>query len=666
MVVMADCGSSSGSGGSASKFTDGLRSACRTASSAASDLDASDASGYLHGARSIVSKEIDTTGALKAPKDQQAAFDDFSSNLDDQLSAFRKVAAVNGSGNQVAIGKAVTRLVKVVAAGDDLATSVGATRCVSIFDGMDLASLGAASGTTTDTGPTSTNVAGVDGSSVTWGPCTGETAPWVCGAISVPLDYTKPSGDHISIALNRLPAAVPAERIGAIVLNPGGPGGSGLDAAYGNAPGFPQDLLDRFDIVGFDPRGIGKSAPVSCDGKDLFADPSILTTCVATSGAELSYLGTTNVARDLDQIRVALGEKKLTYLGFSYGTAIGSVYADMFPQNVRAIVLDGSIDPAAGEANTAADPGGRTYTAQDFDGTTNIFLHLCDSTPTCPAGPDSTRVLNSVLRDVGSLPTNYFKGATKLTTDDIRQLLTTSMYSIEYWPLLASALGDAKQGDASTFAALISYLAFGYPANMSARPESNYTQIAVTCADFAERDAGFFCHPFPPTQEPIPAIATAKGAPPMVIIGTKGDPATPYQNSAKMATALGNSVSLTWEGAGHTAFFESACISDLVTAYFVKLTEPPANVDCPFLPGATTDKQLGDRIFGHTAMMSEAAQIEQILESKGDDPAIARCVSTKLAANGDHRLVVHELLGVDSPDLVQLRTSIEASCKAGG
>lgn len=480
----------------------------------------------------------------------------------------------------------------------------------------------------------------------------------------VPEDYNNLGGAQIPIAVNRLPAAMPSQRIGSLIINPGGPGGSGVEAAFGFANVLPQALRDDFDLVGFDPRGVGSSMPVRCDG-DLFGDANVLSTCVKQSGPYLAFLGTTSVVRDLDRLRAAVGDQKLTYLGFSYGTAIGGVYADMFPQNVRALVLDGDVDPAAGAKNTTKNFDATTYGSQDFNGTINTFLHLCDLSKECTLGPDSTSKLDKLNADVSTLPVSNFKGGQPVTTAALDKLIVGSMYSIEEWASLGIALGDAANGDASTLAALINYEEHGFPASMNARPDTTYAQVSVSCADFIDRRNDYECAGFPAPADPIPAITTAQGAPPMVVIGTKGDPATPYQFSAKMATALGNTTELTWEGAGHTAFTESSCISDAATRYLVSLTVPAA-IDCPFLPGSTTDSDRADRIFGHRAMMNEAARIESILEKEGDTPDVAKCISTQLASTNDHRFVVQELLGVDAPDLVRLRTSIEQRCTTGG
>ncbi|MCU1396378.1 MAG: putative tripeptidylaminopeptidase [Ilumatobacteraceae bacterium] len=499
---------------------------------------------------------------------------------------------------------------------------------------------------------------------VDWRACKDEAAPWQCGTISVPMDYTKPTGREITIALDRLPAAKSSQRVGSLVLNPGGPGGSGINLAYNSAASMPQQILDRFDIVGFDPRGVGASTGVSCNG-DVTPGSSSLRQCIASTGDYLSYLGTPNVARDLDMIRAAIGDAKLSYLGYSYGTALGGVYADMFPGHIRALVLDGSVDPAAGKVNTTKHYGDDFYAEQDFDGTVAIFVKLCDATTDCALGPDAQAMLDKVRGDVAKLPVAYFSGTKSVSASDLDDIIVESMYTVDDWPFLAIALNDAAKGDASTLAAFASYMEYGYPAVMEAEPNFDYANLAIRCADFAGRgSASSDCSDFPPTAEPIPAITTANGAPPIVVVGTRGDPATPWHYSHEMAAALGSgAVSITWEGAGHTAFGTSQCITDLVTKYLVDLTVPADKADCPFVTGATTTAEQADTIFSTLGTHAQMGLLDDTLEAAdGLTPSQAECVGQAILAHHDARLTVHELLGVESPDLTRPRSQAEHDC----
>lgn len=250
-----------------------------------------------------------------------------------------------------------------------------------------------------------------DIAAVAWHDCEDQPSPWECGDIEVPLDYRRPSsGGTLQIAVTRLPTTSP-NRIGSLVLNPGGPGGSGIDLAWNDATIFPTALLDRFDLVGFDPRGVGRSTAVDCD-----ADPHEyqvrIADCVRLSGDLLPYVGTLNAARDLEQLRKALGDDRLTYIGFSYGTALGAVYADLFPDRVRALVLDGSVDPDAGRYNTdgtvVGTYGTPFYGVQDFLGTVDVFAQLCDATRECPLGPRTWQRLDALVRDIRTARTEWF------------------------------------------------------------------------------------------------------------------------------------------------------------------------------------------------------------------------------------------------------------------
>ncbi|MCU1390228.1 MAG: peptidase family protein, partial [Ilumatobacteraceae bacterium] len=206
--------------------------------------------------------------------------------------------------------------------------------------------------------------------------------------------------------------------------------------------GMPQEILYRFDIVGFDPRGVGASTGVTCIG-DVTPGSGSLQQCISSAGDYLSYLGTPNVARDLDKIREAVGDAKLNYLGYSYGTALGGVYADMFPDHIRTMVLDGSVDPAAGNVNTTKEYGDDFYAEQDFDGTVDIFLKLCDATKGCALGPDAQDALDKVRADVASLPVAYFAGTKSVSKSELDDIIVESMYTVGFWPFLAIALDDA-------------------------------------------------------------------------------------------------------------------------------------------------------------------------------------------------------------------------------
>ena len=502
---------------------------------------------------------------------------------------------------------------------------------------------------------------------VHWDDCDGQDVPWECGAIDVPLDYRRPSvSGTVSLAVTRLPAT--GERIGSLVLNPGGPGGSGLDTAWSYAPHFPDDLLSRFDIVGFDPRGVGRSTAVDCG--DLNRSFRVVERdCIARSGDLLPYVGTVNAARDLELLRIALGDDQLTYLGFSYGTALGAVYADLFPESVRALVLAGSVDPDAGLYNvdgTAVGNWGMPfYGVQDFGGTAEMFFELCDATVECPAGPDSRRLLDRVYEQVGDASTDYFEGWDESVTSwQVDGILANAMYNTDLWAPLAVALDDAARGDASTLAAMGSFMEAGYP--RVDNPTDNFIEanFAIYCADFAGRSGQFAvldCEGWPETAEPLPPITPVELDTPIVVIGTDGDPATPGFLAPQMADALGDAVSVRWEGAGHTAFLHSGCVDQIVVDYLVDLAVPTDRTRCDFTDDVDTTVARAEQVF----LLDEAAwklRLKQVFVDEGLSDIGADCMADEFAGEGRADLVVYARFGVQRPEYLRLRERAEAVC----
>ena len=261
------------------------------------------------------------------------------------------------------------------------------------------------------------------GTPIQWAPCKSAVSEEAripagadCGLLSVPVDYSKPDGDVAQIAMLRIKAT--GEKIGSLIVNPGGPGESGVEAAASMAPTLPQSVRERFDLVGFDPRGVANSMPAAwcnsdADNDRLRADPTVEYTqegvdhiekenkefvqrCVDKMGKEfLGNVGTDNVAKDLDQIRQALGDDKLTYLGYSHGTRIGSAYAEQFPQNVRAMILDGAVDPNADPVQADIDQ------AAAFQKAFDDYAADCAKAPNCPLGTDPVKAVD-VYRDMVS------------------------------------------------------------------------------------------------------------------------------------------------------------------------------------------------------------------------------------------------------------------------
>ncbi len=440
---------------------------------------------------------------------------------------------------------------------------------------------------------------------VTWETC-GTGAE--CATLDVPLDHDAPDGATIGIALLRLPATDPANRIGSVLYNPGGPGASGVDTIRDVGSFiFSPAVRARFDIVGFDPRGVGSSDPVRClptrpDLPQAYPDEpaeidawlaaaqEVADACEANSGELLPHVGTRDVARDLDLIRVALGDDKLTYLGMSYGTLIGALYAEEFAENIRAIVLDGPVDPAVDGATLIRDQAVAMETAL------GRFLEACASDASCPfsEGPDRRAAFDELMEQFEDGAVDGVSGQVAWNGIAI-ELLTGD------WASLAAALSDAEADDlahlsaigsiAEDEAALDAYDAVACLDMLFDRSPEAYEQIARDVEQLAPRSGRFFTYapgwgsivcaywPVPPQRQPGPV--NAPDAPPILLVGSTGDAATPIIWAEAVMTQLEGSVLVTRDGEGHTSYGRNACIGQAVDAYLIDLELPPADTVCP-------------------------------------------------------------------------------------
>jgi pimeloyl-ACP methyl ester carboxylesterase len=440
-----------------------------------------------------------------------------------------------------------------------------------------------------------------------------------CHTVNVPQDWNhKENGRTTGISLMRVRAADQKDRIGSLLVNPGGPGGSGVDLAVYLAQGLPIEVLRRFDLIGFDPRGVGRSDPVQCySSADLdatfAADPDPQSQqafdevaalnkrtaegCAAKYGPKLPLYSTEQAARDIDQIRQDLGEAKLTYLGFSYGTLLGAVYAELFPDKIRAMVLDGAVDPQ--QDSTQSSEG----QAKGFELAFHNFAKWCaDNTSRCPIDGDAQAVVLKLMEQARANPVGYRDGR-KATAGWILWGVVSAMYTKARWPDLGTALADLQKGKAAGI--------FDLADQYSDRDQDgNYSNLfdanaVVNCADDAKSPSlqrirelqgewrlkypvfgaplatGMLtCAVWAGERDPFP-VGRALGAPPILVVGTKNDPATPYEQTAKLAGMLGTGVVLTWEGEGHTAYPETRCINSAVNSYLIDLKVPKAGTDCP-------------------------------------------------------------------------------------
>lgn len=451
---------------------------------------------------------------------------------------------------------------------------------------------------------------------ISWSKCGGR---FECATFTVPLDYADPSGTQIDLALIRQPARDPAKRVGSLLTNPGGPGGSGVDFVRAWAGSLSSDITDRFDIIGFDPRGVGESTPIVCHDNLkawVAADPSpdsqsewdtlareteaFADGCAAKHSALLPFLGTKNVARDMDRMRAALGDAKLTYLGYSYGTVIGQVYADMFPGNVRAMVLDGAVD-------LALSTDDRTLTQiAGFDRALEAFIANCNRT-NCRLESlgGAARAVDDLFRKAEEAPIPSKSADRPAGPGEVLIGLIEPLYSASRWSSLERAIEAGLGGDGSRLVQLTdSYLQRDPGGGYANVQEAN---VAVNCVDqeLSKLPTRFADFPaaaarFAQTAPRFgPAVATgltcafwaakpdalapprAAGVPPILVVSTSGDPATPYEWGVAVSKQLPGAVLLSYGGEGHTVYGgRDGCIDKAVNRYLVELTAPAPGTAC--------------------------------------------------------------------------------------
>jgi pimeloyl-ACP methyl ester carboxylesterase len=451
---------------------------------------------------------------------------------------------------------------------------------------------------------------------------TDRTLSYQCGRLDVPISYRDPGGDTLPLFLVRIVLQGQTNRIGSLVMNPGGPGVSAVNDAVAIAQTLPLDVLRRFDLVGFDPRGVGLSTPVECipdKTKDeiVASEPRPVTAsqlddsfalarkvadgCASKYGDALGVFNTVNTARDMDRVRQAIGDDTLTYLGYSYGTTLGSTYAELFPGKVRALVLDGVVDPDTDPVKDAE------ATAAGLEKGFDAYAANCTGQPAgCPLGTDPRTFVNDLLAQAERTPIPSPKaGETRAATAGVVLLaVTASLYDTSAWPQLSQALVAAQKGDAQgLFSIADSY--------WQRLPNGTYTNVmdantAIDCADSRQRPseaearklavewnakyplfgagagAGLYgCTPWKAAPTPLPARAAIDTSTPVLLVGNTGDPVTPYSGAQDMAKDLGDDTLLTWQGQGHTSYPKTPCLTSAVDAYLIDLTVPPNGQTCP-------------------------------------------------------------------------------------
>ncbi|MEY9875721.1 pimeloyl-ACP methyl ester carboxylesterase [Streptacidiphilus sp. MAP12-33] len=452
-----------------------------------------------------------------------------------------------------------------------------------------------------------------------------------CSTFKVPLDYDHPGaagGGDLTLSVFRQQATgqgVP--RIGSLLVNPGGPGGSAVDYARYAATAFPAVVRAAYDIVGVDPRGVARSAPVQCltdaqmdtytqvdttptdqAGVDALvaADKAFAKGCQQNSGKLLAHVSTVDSARDMDVLRALLGDAKLHYLGKSYGTFLGATYAGLFPSRVGTMVLDGAMNPSLNAQQLNAQQAGGFQVAFD------AFAADCVKRPSCPLGTGTVQQADAKLD-------TFFKSlnSNPLPTGDPRKLdealgmtgVISAMYDSTQWPDLRLALADAiNNGNGQGLLSLSDQ----YYERDSGGHYSNlmYANAAVNCLDLPSAAAGpdqvrqqlptyeksspqfgaslawggLTCAYWPVAATGAPHVIPAKGAPPILVVGTTRDPATPYAWAQGLAAQLDSGTLLTFDGDGHTAYNRqpggSACIDEAVNLYLLQGTTPTKGTVC--------------------------------------------------------------------------------------
>jgi pimeloyl-ACP methyl ester carboxylesterase len=445
-----------------------------------------------------------------------------------------------------------------------------------------------------------------------------------CATVKVPIDYAQPTAGDLDLALTKLPASEPERRVGSLLVNPGGPGASGLDYARSARQAFTERVRAVYDIVGFDPRGVGASDPIDCvsdqqldaftaaDGSPdspaeeaglLALSKDLADGCAQRSPALVAHVGTVDAARDMDVIRAVLGDARLTYYGASYGTFLGATYAEEFPAKVGRFVLDGVLDPTlTAEAMAEGQLGG-------FESAFEAFLDDCVSGSGCPVGPtvDEARAQVQGLvaaADAAPLPSRDGRPVTQSLV--VIGLLAPLYDQANGWPRLRAALAAALDDDDGSGLLSLADMYYGRNADGTYAGNQNEANLAVNCLDrpdhatlaqtrataarfaaespifgpyFAWSDLPCTVWPAPSTDHPHPIKAA--GAAPILVVSTTRDPATPYEWGVSLAGQLESGRLITRDGDGHTGYTRgSACIDDAVDAYLLDGTLPPVGTVC--------------------------------------------------------------------------------------
>ena len=456
-----------------------------------------------------------------------------------------------------------------------------------------------------------------------WLPC---GSGMQCSDIWAPLDWGDPGGEKITLRLTKHEAS-DAEPLGTLFLNPGGPGASGVEYLSGGVEfAVQEDVLQKYDVIGWDPRGVGRSTPVECldaKGMDdyLFGDdetedleqgsPEWVSAaeaetrefgeaCLERTGDLLGHVDTLSTVRDLDMLRAIVGDEKLNYLGYSYGTKIGAMYAGEFPERVGRLVLDGAMDPTSTQGDVV------WYQTQGFELALKAYVTDCLKGEDCPFTGSVDEAMGEISEQLTQVENHPLRGSDgrPLTVGTMLTAIITPLYSESRWDYLDQLFTSVADGNADIALALADlyydrengrYLtnsteAFSaincldYPA-----PELDMEQARASADELAKiaptigRYQGYGeigCYGWPIESHSQAAPITAAGADPILVLGTTGDPATPYSWAVSLADQLESGVLVTRVGEGHTAYGENDCINDVVDDYLLTGAVPASDPRC--------------------------------------------------------------------------------------
>ncbi|GAP56871.1 putative hydrolase Mb2248c [Arthrobacter sp. Hiyo6] len=453
---------------------------------------------------------------------------------------------------------------------------------------------------------------------VSWAAC---ESKFQCAKVKVPLDYSKPDGGSIEIAALKMPAS--GSKKGSLLVNPGGPGGSGYDFVKdAGATNVSEEVRASYDLVGFDPRGVKRSAPVKCltdkerdesraKNYNLSTDAGLeaaladnkatAAKCAENTGPVLGHIDTVSAAKDLDILRAVVNDAKLNYLGYSYGTFLGSTYASLFPDNVGRMVLDGALDPSLSNEELTSGQ------AKAFEKAIRAYVEKCQKDSGCPLKGSvdaGIQQIREVIQTVDANPQRAQDGRL-VTGSTFVSGLILPLYNNDNWPLLTQALDSAIKGDPTPMLRLADFGADRDP-NGTYTSNSGFAFTAINCLDYpmvtdtagmrAEEQQlrldsptfGYFfayggtnCKDWPYKNVRTPAPVNYSGKSPIVVVGTTGDPATPVEWAGALRKQLGNASLLTWKGEGHTAYGRSnSCVTQAVDGYLLNGKPPADNTVC--------------------------------------------------------------------------------------